>query len=209
MLYCSIDCETTGLDFDVCQVLEIAAIIEDTNHPEYTLDEVPCFSYILEWPRYIGQAYAINMNARIFEKLASVAKDKMNESAKSEYGIVPMDKAGDYFYQWLKANEVLDDKSGSITVAGKNVIGFDKRMLESVPNFFHRFKFRHRAIDPGVLYWDPFTDSQLPSLEECKKRAGLDNTKVSHVALQDAWDVIQVMRKKYDYLSTNWETNKQ
>ena len=61
MRYVAIDTETTGLDFETCHVIEIGAIVEDTEHPELTFKQVPKFSYILEWPIYTGQAYAINI----------------------------------------------------------------------------------------------------------------------------------------------------
>jgi hypothetical protein len=38
-------------------------------------------------------------------------------------------------------------------------------------------------------------DDTLPSLDVCKKRANIDGN-VSHNALLDAWDVIQVLRNK-------------
>ena len=200
MRYISVDCESTGLDFETCHVIEIGAIIEDTSHPKLTFEEVPKFSMILEWPIYQGQAYAINMNNRIFEKLAQADRGKMTGEEKIAAGVIPMYKAGDFFYQFLKDNNVFQEKSKSITIAGKNVIGFDKRMLEKVPHFFDKVQFRHKAIDPGVLYWNPLTDDQLPSLEECKKRAGLEKIEVSHNALEDAWDVVRVMRKMYSML---------
>jgi oligoribonuclease (3'-5' exoribonuclease) len=201
--YVAIDTETTGLDFETCHVIEIGAIVEDTEHPELTFKQVPKFSYILEWPIYTGQAYAINMNARIFEQLAKCDRGKMTGEEKIAAGVIPMYKAGDFFYQFLKDNNVFQEKSKSITIAGKNVIGFDKRMLEKVPHFFDKVQFRHKAIDPGILYWNPLIDNQLPSLEDCKKRAGLEKIEVSHNALEDAWDVIQVLRPKYDYLKSN------
>ena len=57
-------------------------------------------------------------------------------------------------------------------------------------------KFRNRIIDPAVLYVDWKNDTALPGLEECKKRAGIPGS-VSHNALEDAWDTLQVIRAKY------------
>lgn len=40
-------------------------------------------------------------------------------------------------------------------------------------------------------------DDWLPNLTTCKEKAGLEETEVTHNALDDAWDVIQVLRAKY------------
>ena len=39
----SIDTETTGLDYDTCQILQVGAVIEDTINVR-PLDELPRFS---------------------------------------------------------------------------------------------------------------------------------------------------------------------
>ena len=69
MEYISIDIETTGLDRENDQVLEIGAIIENTFDPK-PFDELPKFHAIILHPRYEGSSYAINMNKRIFQILA-------------------------------------------------------------------------------------------------------------------------------------------
>jgi inhibitor of KinA sporulation pathway (predicted exonuclease) len=40
-------------------------------------------------------------------------------------------------------------------------------------------------------------DESLPSLEECKKRAGFEVATVSHDALDDALDVVRLLRQQY------------
>jgi hypothetical protein len=39
-------------------------------------------------------------------------------------------------------------------------------------------------------------DKSLPNLTTCKERAGIEGV-VTHDALEDAWDVIEVLRKFY------------
>jgi hypothetical protein len=46
------------------------------------------------------------------------------------------------------------------------------------------------------LYVDWKADSDVPNLDKCKERAGIKGA-VTHNALEDAWDVIEVLRKKY------------
>ena len=48
MKYLSLHTETTGLDRDLDQVIEIGAIIEDTNNP-LPFDEIPKFHAIVKY----------------------------------------------------------------------------------------------------------------------------------------------------------------
>lgn len=84
----------------------------------------------------------------------------------------------------------------SFTAAGKNFSTFDKRFLEEIPNWKTYMKTRQRVIDPAILYVDWKNDEVLPDLGTCKERAGLPKH-ISHNALEDAWDTLQVLRKFY------------
>jgi hypothetical protein len=103
------------------------------------------------------------------------------------------DSSFSFYYEFKeflkKYGLILDEK---INVAGKNFWGYDRIFLQH--NHFIGC-FKHRTIDPAILYVDWATDTELPSLSECKKRAGLEPT-VAHDALLDAWDVIQLIRLK-------------
>jgi hypothetical protein len=79
-------------------------------------------------------------------------------------------------------------------VAGKNFSGFDKLFLAKMPNsrnFIDRI--HHRVIDPASLYWEPFTDKELPSSKTCLERAGMSGV-VAHTALEDAKMVVNLIR---------------
>ena len=47
-----------------------------------------------------------------------------------------------------------------------------------------------------MLFVNWINDRQLPNLSDCKKRANLNGV-VSHDAIDDAWDVIQLLRTEY------------
>jgi hypothetical protein len=95
------------------------------------------------------------------------------------------------FNTWLYDHGLID----KIVVAGKNYANFDLRFLEKLPGW-SRIKFDHRIIDVGNLYWEPKDDGpHLPDLSKCLKRAGL-NPLVSHNAIADAIQVIQLIRAK-------------
>ncbi len=184
MKYISIDIETTGLNSKTCDVLEFGALIEDTLNL-LPREELPTFhAYILQ-DNYRGEPYALAMNAHIFQKILALQKE-------CSLLLMRPDDMVQNFKDFLLRN--LGDKRG--VVAGKNVAGFDLPFLKDcIPYWTEEIKFHHRVIDPGMLYFNPLTDALPPDLKECKKRAGLPEL-VTHEALDDAWDVIQLVRAK-------------
>jgi len=193
MKYVSLDIETTGIDPEVDQILEIGAIIEDTNNL-LSFDKIPKFKCIIEHTKYTGNAFAINLNQRIFNILANIPPMKKDLVLHCEYkvrnNILTLSQASLEFSKFLKSNGI---ESG-YSAAGKNYAGFDNLFLKKIDNWPSAHQ---RVIDPGVLFVDFKKDWITPNLETCKQRAGLVNTKVSHDAIEDAWDVIQVLRVKY------------
>lgn len=84
----------------------------------------------------------------------------------------------------------------TINVAGKNFGVFDKLFLQELPWWTKLIRVRQRILDPAILMVNWNSDESLPPLSVCKERAGLNNH-VTHNALEDAWDVIEVLRKTY------------
>lgn len=83
-----------------------------------------------------------------------------------------------------------------ITAAGKNFATFDLKFLERLPRWKQVFKVRQRIIDPSVIFTDWAEDESLPSLSTCKLRAKMDGH-VAHDAVEDARDIIRLMRTQY------------
>ena len=96
-----------------------------------------------------------------------------------------------------KVAEIMN-KEGKITinVAGKNFATFDQKFLDEYPDFYKGIRIRKRILDPAILFVDWKNDNALPGLEDCKERCGMIRD-VTHNSLEDAWDVIEVLRKKY------------
>jgi len=187
MRYISLDIETTGLDPLTCDILEVGAVIEDTNI-SLSAFEVPCFHKYLWKNNYCGEPYALAMNTHIFQSILELKR------AGLIHDLITPDNLWEYFRNWLISNQI--DLAEPITIAGKNVVGFDIPFLNRLPGWKDKFKFHRRVIDPAVLYFDPHNDKVLPDLKECKRRAGLPDA-VSHTAFADAWDVIQLVRAKF------------
>lgn len=225
MKYLSIDIETTGLDPVNDQILSIGAVIEDTNQPK-NFENIPKFHGVIKRNRIEGGLYAINLNKDLLETMNQYAcaedqserDDIVNFTGMQFYDKKEIVEA---FYYWLAKNGMVDydnakydvykiiyngvelpaitnkTKPTHITAAGKNFATFDKLFLERLPRWKQLIKVRQRILDPSILFVDWKNDESLPSLSLCKKRAGFDEH-VSHNALEDAWDVVELLRKEYD-----------
>lgn len=194
MKYFSIDCEMTGLNPENHQIIEFGAVFVDTvKNIKLT------FTRIVMHSEYTGEAYAINMNNRIFDTLAGLEKDDDKKAYMDYWRIVSPGQLVNAFYEFICTCgiEQNKDKSYTINVAGKNFASFDQKFLEKLPKWNKKIKISSRILDPGILYvhWDE--DERLPSLGECKKRAGRSEV-VSHNALVDAMDVVELLEEHYN-----------
>ena len=193
MQYFSIDLECTGLDPDNHQIIEFGAVFEDTE----TL-ECNSFERIVMHTEYTGQAYALNMNNRILQVLAGIEKADNKLEYFNKNNIVSQGQLLNDFYDFIIKCGIdpNKDKSVTINVAGKNFASFDALFLKKIPKWSKRIRFSQRILDPGILYVNWREDERLPSLSDCKERAGL-STNVTHKAIEDAMDVVEVLRKQY------------
>jgi DNA polymerase III epsilon subunit-like protein len=222
MKYISVDIETTGLDPEKNKIISVAAIIEDTEN-KLPFDQCPKFNVAVLQNELIGSARAITINKQLISDIAdyqdaNIETRKFIES-ESEYKFVTEDEVAKNFYWWLNENglgnglnendgysTIVDGKikpviNGStrpitINVAGKNFATFDMLFLKQLPWWQKLIKIRQRVLDPAILVVDWKNDTSLPNLKQCKERTGIEGI-VTHNALEDAWDVIEVMRKFY------------
>ena len=198
MKYVSIDIETTGLDPETCQTIQIGAVIEDTNNP-LPIEDLPRFKCLVEHPQYTGSPFALVMNKDILAQLGELERANKEERAeiRKRYNILPEGLVAKSLGMWLQANGLGDPESKTgqirITVAGKNFATFDKLFLQKLSGWSTSIQIRQRMIDPTILCMDWTKDDGLPNLAECMKRAGVEGA-VTHDALQDAIDVVRVMR---------------
>jgi DNA polymerase III epsilon subunit-like protein len=221
MKYISIDIETSGLNPDMNNVLSIGAIIEDTTK-KLPYEELPKFNAIILQNNIQGSPRAITMNKEIITLMGDYLECD-NETRKlieerSEYIFCEEDTVAQKFYDFLWVNgymmhmevlktiRVVDGSSLpmfnsqtppiTINVAGKNFGTFDKLFLEQLPWWKKLIRTRQRVLDPSILCVDWVNDKTLPSLTDCKNRMGVSGI-VTHNALEDAWDVIEILRKFY------------
>jgi hypothetical protein len=223
MIYVSIDIETSGLDSDMNSILSIGAIIEDTTK-KLPFEECPKFNAIVLQRNIQGSPRAITMNRNIISLMSDYLEGdddtRQNMNTHSEYLFLEEEEVVKEFYRFLCVNGVGDSSimnSGGygelrngqwnitfnngtkpihLNVAGKNFGTFDKLFLEELPWWKKLIRVRQRILDPGILFVDWQNDDTIPNLKKCKERSNIDGI-VTHNALEDAWDVIQILRTKY------------
>lgn len=208
MIYTSVDIETSGLDTENNQVLSIGAVIEDTTK-KLSFVDIPKFHAIVLQRQITGSPRALDMNKGII-KLMGEYLDGDKEKREDLEQIVDFyekDVVAKAFYRFLHPHfadptegPILDFKSIrkplKINVAGKNFGTFDNVFLKKLPWWQKLILAKQRILDPAMLFLDWVNDEELPSLTICKDRAGIEG-QVTHDALEDAWDVVEVLRKFY------------
>ena len=177
--YCSIDVETTGLDPENCDLIEVGAVVDDLDNM-LGMDALPRFHCYVAKKSYRGEPYALSMHGTIFRRIADRTPG---------YLYLPEADVVSHLHSFLWKHLQSIDK---IVVAGKNFLGLDRPFLSKLPGF-QRLNFHHRPLDPGMLYWNPKSDKEVPGTKECLIRAGLPN-EVAHTAVEDALAVVSLLR---------------
>ena len=213
MQYVSLDIETTGLDPEKDQVLEIAAVFDDLKTP---LRNLPTYHLWVKHERLEGTPEALAMNKRYLDAWATSRQKQTVIGRWAEPHMV-----GDYLgiflahcYGFKQFSEMVR-KQQKITVAGKNAGSFDLAFLRQLPNTGRGGlvpvgatnqelcrQFHHRVIDPANFFlWAE--DEEPLSLDECWERAGLHGVELEeHNPLHDAWKVVYLTRRHFGLLQS-------
>lgn len=192
MKYVSIDIETTGLNPETCDVLEIGAVI-DTD-PSVPIDKLPTYRFRVIQDTYRGEPYALSMHKELF---ADIAANRLNIKVPDEDFCNLYGKPGHFsqtFDVWLQRNGI---PPFNFVVAGKNFANFDARFLSKMPGVGHFIKWHHRILDPGSMFVLP-TDLRVPGTDECCERAGINPKDFPgkwHTAIFDSQIVVALVRK--------------
>ncbi len=193
MKFAGLDIETTGLDRELDQVLQLAIVLEDTTKAEIPVEELPTFEALICHDRLSGNPYALNMNREIVELLATAQPGPVDFRGRRVE--VFANKAAVIFaaIEWLQAHYTNGgplEKPRKFVAAGKNAGGFDLPFMG--PDFQNRF--HHRVIDVGSVALganrDFWQKDSPPGMRELH-----DGVEATHDALEDARDVIRLLRK--------------
>jgi len=112
MTYVSVDIETTGLNPENCQVLEIGAVIDDGVTP---IEDCPTFHCYVDHGLILGEPFAVSMHPTILRRIAT---------HEEGYTYLRPWEVASRFHDFLKEHG-LDPENEKIVVAGKNYASFD------------------------------------------------------------------------------------
>lgn len=187
MKYISLDLETTAFEPYAGVILEVGVVFDDLDKP---LSEAQTFTAI---PK-LDTSLSFSPNTLHWYLESEGGSDLLRQFTGSQKrGTNPT--LGGIFDQIEKMATDFFGEGQKFLLAGKNV-GFDLDWIEyHVGNYFINLA-SHRKIDVGNLYLRK-TDKDVPSLEECKVRAGLSG-EVRHRALEDALDVCALIRAHFN-----------
>lgn len=182
MRYVSLDIETTCLTPHPDHILGLSMVVEDTERTDIAVEDLPHLTVLLNQPIIKGDAYALGMNSWILDFISVRKKD-------CPYLIISPYDLFSFVSVFLDTHYPI--KKGKYTLTGKNVGTFDYQFL---PDDVKKL-FNHRMIDPGSVCIDWKEEKPL-DLGSLLKRAGFEHD-VTHDMLEDARDVIRVLRKTY------------
>jgi oligoribonuclease (3'-5' exoribonuclease) len=190
MQYFSLDIETTGLNRDMCDVLQIAIVRDEINGTEQPpVEDLPYFEAIIKHDKLLGEPYALALNVDLIRTIANWDLETGSVVQYHDRNVLVVESLEamvDQALAWLRQFPT------PWIVAGKNVAGFDLRFLpETLTQEFH-----HRTIDAGSVslgarpdYWHRNAPPGLSALETENPHP--------HDALEDARSVVRVLRRLY------------
>jgi len=178
-LFVSLDIEALGVNSLDCPIIQFGAVLANWK-TQQTISEI---EVLVRHSSYDNcEPYAMAMHASLLYRIDKGEGIHIKNLARE-------------VHLWLEQFGVtthsLDGQK--INVAGKNVAGFDlPRLRHQCEDWDTYVPTRQRVLDPGGLYWKPMLDTELPDLQTCLKRAGLQG-EVKHTALSDARDVVKLI----------------
>lgn len=194
MKFAAIDIETTGLNIELDQVLQVAIVLEDTSKPDTPVEDLPTFEGLIYHERIAGAPFALHMNREIVELFAGIKPGGPVDFRGRRIEVY--EHVSEVVYaalDWLRAHLTNGgplEKARKFVAAGKNAGGFDLPFL----GLDFQKQFHHRVIDVGSValganhdYW---LQDAPPGMRELH-----EGDEPTHDALEDARDVIRLLRK--------------
>lgn len=202
MKYAAIDIETTGLDRDQDQILQVAIVVEDTERvgsdgiPDILA--LPTFEGVIRHERISGHPFALAMNADLIEVIAKAPRGPNAEVELRGRTVRIFDNSDELASGAIDfLDATIDTLNGppyrrDYVAAGKNAAGFD---LPFLPGKL-RVCFHHRVIDVGSVALgveaSSWREDRIPGLSELL--SVISNREATHDALEDARDVVRLLR---------------
>ena len=201
--YISIDLETTGLDRERSQILEIGAVFDDMVSP---VDELMTFNKKVHYHHFeYAEPYALSMNRDLIYEISRPNKFELSTFDNAIDGLLGFIRECVVAVAKYESTQNRKYKDHKIHLAGKQVSSFDVPIIKNqvakllpsneVSNFSYEFDelVHFRYIDVGSLYITDF-NGYIPSLTDINTLTG--RKKASHKAVDDAKDVVCAIRHK-------------
>jgi len=184
-MYLAADIETTGLDPETCQTLEMAFVLDDQSLP---VMKCPYFLRLIRHDKIVGEPFALAMNAHLLKRIAE------GEGTPPKYAM-------EHLSRWLLAHLrisrnkwLADGPHKHFILLGKNVGSFDLQFLKRLDGW-PKLMFKHRSCDVGSIY---STATEFPSQRGLLHLAEEYNiTGNPHEALFDARVSLALARRKW------------
>lgn len=169
-----LDIETTGLDEETCQILEIACAITDKEVTR--IDGPTGFNVVI----HHEQSILDNMEPWCMTQHVELAKDSAASTISlGEAEKMIIDYLSNYIFDW-----------SCVTLTGNNIT-FDRKFLKKympqLDSLFPPFPFDISSVRRALRLW---TSSFKPMRKTCK-----------HRAIDDVAETIKEAREEYEFLS--------
>lgn len=191
MIVVHLDIETTGLDPQKHQIIEIGMIVDDlTTRPQDwdPVDKLPRFHCYVKHDLFQIDPNCLGLHEAMWPKVLKEG---------STLSTAKMQIAEFLSTQGFGNSHKPPQK---VVFCGKNVGSFDLQFLKTAGILEYLrtvgISVAHRCIDVGTL-WANLADAVPPELKECCKRAGLGEVVVPHTALGDNELTVQCVRAHY------------
>jgi oligoribonuclease (3'-5' exoribonuclease) len=198
--YVSTDIETTGLG-ESAELLQIGAVLDDGVTP---INELPTIDLKIRYKKFdYAEPFALMLNAGLI-------KEMTDKETKDQF--IPPEEAAlklvDFMHQAQELSAVFDEQNdlrmkGKVICAGKNYASFDDPKIRAffqkyAPKYYNEYDhiMSYKTLDVGSMYYLDF--GYNPSLSQINELTG--RTKVTHKALDDAFDVVYAVRHKTNML---------
>jgi DNA polymerase III epsilon subunit-like protein len=188
MDFYSIDIETTGLDPETGEILEIA-VVEVVDWKIKRRVRLVNKLEIGNWSTY---CILMHMDTGLIAEIQYAINHDVAHGAHCPYTVY-FNTCAEAMNWLVEGFEWSPDRK--IILAGKNVAKFDLPWLDYHLDFSSYVGHHHRILDPAALYMKS-SDTEPPKLATCVERAGLPVSK-DHTALDDAMAVAKLFCKVF------------
>lgn len=182
-MYIAVDIETTGLDPEKHQILEIAMVVEQ---PSRRVVDCPFLHTFVRHEDIVGTPFALTMNAHAIKILA------MNVDSNISTPEEAVEWIGDFVREY--------GQLGEVNLLGKNVASFDYPFLKRLPRFPASL-FSHRMLDVGSLWATPNGMKSQEQLFKVYSDIVVDIPGEPHEALYDARVSLALARAKWGLIT--------